>query len=141
MTRSHKDSVDNMTSDTKKKLKEKYLSDMKKSQDKFQQFLGPQNLINTAPYKLAYTVAKHKMPFSACEAFVEFAKAADPDSSVFQKMAASRQTITRKIVEVHQKIIQADVVSGVKRSLFRSFIIDESMDKKLKEQLGIYMCM
>ena len=139
MTRAHKDSVDNMTLDTKKKLKEKYLSDMKKGQDQVQQFLGPQSLIQTAPYKLAYTIAKHKMPFSACDAFLEFAKAADPDNAVFQKMSASRQTITRKAVEVHQKIIQADVVDGVKKSLYWSYIIDESMDKKLKEQLGIYV--
>lgn len=136
MLRNHKDAVEKMTIDTKKKLKEKYITDMKKGQEQVQQFLGPQNLIQTAPYKLAYTIAKHKMPFSSCDAFLEFAKAADPESVVFQKMAASRQTVTRKAVEVHQKIIQTDVVSGLKRALFWSYIIDESMDKKLKEQLG-----
>ena len=66
-TRVYTDSFDSMTLDTKKKLKEKYLSDMKKEQDQIQQFLGPQNLIQTAPYKLAYTIAKK--PFSSCDLF------------------------------------------------------------------------
>ena len=103
MIRAHKDSVDSMTLDAKKKLKEKYLSDMKKGQDQVQQFLGPQDMITTAPYKLAYTIAKHKMPFSSCDAFIEFAKAADPDSVVFQKMASSRQTVTRRSVVIHRR--------------------------------------
>ena len=103
MIRAHNDSVDSMTLDAKMKLKEKYLSDMKKGQDQVQQFLGPQDMIATAPYKLAYTIAKHKMPFSSCDAFIEFAKAADPDSVVFQKMASSRQTITRRSVVIHRR--------------------------------------
>ena len=113
MMRGHKDSVDSVTLDAKKKLKEKYHSDMKKGRDRVQQFLGPQDLIKTAPYKLAYTITKHKMPFSSCDAFIEYAKAADPDSVVFQKMASSRQTITRKSVDIQQKMIRADVVSDV----------------------------
>ena len=36
-------------------------------------------------------------------------------------------------------VIQADVVSGLKKALFWSYIINGSLDKKLKEQLGIYV--
>ena len=103
MIRAHKDSVDSMTLDAKKKLKEKYLSDLKKGRDRVQQFLGPHDLIKTSPCKLAYTIAKHKMPFSSCDAFIEFAKAANQDSVVFQKMASSRQTITRRSVDIHRR--------------------------------------
>ena len=103
MIRAHKDSVDSMTLDAKKKLKEKYLSDVKTGQYQVQQFLGPHDLIKTSPYKLAYTIAKHKMHFSSCGAFIEFAKAAYPDSVVFQKMASSRQTITRRSVDIHRR--------------------------------------
>ena len=60
---------------------------MKKGQDQVHQFLGPQDLIKSTPYKLAYTIAKQKMPFSSSDAFIEFVKAADPDSVVFKKMA------------------------------------------------------
>lgn len=59
-----------------------------------------------APYKLAFTLAKNELPFSACEAFVSFAKAADPESLVFKHMASSRTTIA---VELHQKVLQPEL--------------------------------
>ena len=52
--------------------------------------------MNWCPYKLAFVLAKHKLPFSTCEAFSEFARSADPSSSVFSQMACSRGTITNK---------------------------------------------
>ena len=79
------------------------------------------------------------MPFSSCDSFIKFVKAAEPDSVVFQKMASSRQTITRKLVDMHQKMNQADVVSSVMKALFLPYIIDEIIGRKLKKQLGIYI--
>ena len=58
--------------------------------------ITPNEMRKMALYKLALTLAKHKMPFSACEAFITFAKAADPDSIVFKNMAGSRNTIATK---------------------------------------------
>ena len=58
--------------------------------------LQPNELVKLAPYKLAFVLAKHKLPFSTCEAFSEFARSADPNSSVFSQMACSRGTITKK---------------------------------------------
>ena len=60
----------------------------------------PSQLRVIAPYKLAFTIANHKMPFSSCEAFTAFARAADPESVVFKDMAGSRNTIATKTVEM-----------------------------------------
>ena len=58
--------------------------------------LQPNELVKLAPYKLAFVIAKHKLPFSTCEAFSEFARSADPSSCVFSQMACSSGTITKK---------------------------------------------
>ena len=55
----------------------------------------PDKLTILAPYKLAFILGKHEMPFSSCSAFLEFARFADPNSVVFSRMPAGRHTITR----------------------------------------------
>ena len=55
-----------------------------KSQIK-QSALNSDELTILAPYKLAFVLGKHKMPFSSCSAFLEFARFADPNSVVFQE--------------------------------------------------------
>jgi hypothetical protein len=62
---------------------------------------------------LAFTLAKHKMPFSACDAFTSFAKAADPDLVWFKNVVGSRNTITCKIYE---KIIRPELTAMVSSS-------------------------
>ena len=43
--------------------------------------LKPDELVKLAPYKLAFVIAKSKIPFSSCHAFVEFAKLLIPTLS------------------------------------------------------------
>ena len=57
--------------------------------------LEPDKLVKLAPYKLAFVLGKHKLPYSCCESFIEFARAADPTSSVFKMMAGSGDTIMK----------------------------------------------
>ena len=40
--------------------------------------LEPDKLVKLAPYKLVFVLGKHKLPYSCCESFIEFARAADP---------------------------------------------------------------
>ena len=49
--------------------------------------LQPDQLSKLAPYKLAFVIGKHKMPFYTCYAFLEFSRSADPNSPVFSRMA------------------------------------------------------
>ena len=56
--------------------------------------MEPDKLVKLAPYKLAFVLGKHKLPYSCCESFIEFARAADPTSLVFKRMAGSGDTIT-----------------------------------------------
>ena len=58
--------------------------------------LEPDKLVKLAPYKLAFVLGKHKLPYSCCESFIEFARAADPSSSVFKLMAGSRDVHCNK---------------------------------------------
>ena len=74
------------------------------------------------------------MPFSSCDAFLEFARIADPNSFVFKNMARSRDTVTKRLQEIHQKLLRPKVVEEVKYSPFWSIIADESTDSATKEQ-------
>ena len=65
-----------------------------KQQATMVQAMEPNELVKLAPYKLAFVINKHKMSFSSCSAFVEFATSADPKSPVFSRMASSRDTVT-----------------------------------------------
>ena len=55
---------------------------MKKQQQSLQEYTDASSLKVTASYKLAFTLAKYKLPLSSCDAMLEFAKAADPNSAV-----------------------------------------------------------
>ena len=101
--------------------------------------LQPTQLVKLAPYKLAFVLAKHKLPFSTCEAFSEFARSADPSSSVFSQMACSRGTITKKTQELHKVVLKPLVVQNVNNSPYWSLIADESCDSATQEQLGLYV--
>ena len=58
--------------------------------------LRPDQLSKLAPYKLAFVIGTHKMPFSTCDAFLEFYRSADPNSPVISRMAGSRDTVTKE---------------------------------------------
>ena len=72
--------------------------------------LKPNELVKLAPYKLAFVLGKHKLPFSTCETFTEFACSAGPSSCVFSQMACNRGTITKKTQELHQVVLKPLVV-------------------------------
>lgn len=94
--------------------------------------------VKLASYKLAFVVAKHKKPLADCEHYVEFAKAADPDSQVFKQMACSRTTITRRLVEIHQ-FLKKELREDVCQALFWSYMLDESTDKAVAEEVIVYV--
>ena len=75
--------------------------------------LEPDKLVKLALYKLAFALGKHKLPYSCCESFIEFARAADPISSVFKLMAGSRDTVTRCSREMHQSILKPNTIHAI----------------------------
>ena len=89
--------------------------------------LKPNELVKLAPYKPAFVLAKHKLPFSTCEAFSEFARSADPSSSAFFQMACSRGTITKKIQEIHKVVLRSLVVQNVTNSPYWSLVMSHVM--------------
>ena len=93
----------------------------------------PNDMVKLAPYKLAFVISKQKMPFSSCEAFMEFARSADPASTVFSRMPCSRDTVTKRTQEIHQKVLKPTLLP------FWTLIGDESTDTATHEQLGLYV--
>ena len=112
----------------KRQLLQVFEGTIKNQQALMTSALQPTLLVKLAPYKLAFVLAKHKLPFSTCEAFSEFARSADPNSSVFSQMACSRGTITKKTQELHKVILKPLVVQNVNNSPYWSLIVDESCD-------------
>jgi len=136
--RRHKESL--KFSEHKRTFLTKKFEDERKEQQKFMaKALLPDQVVSLAPYKLAYTIAKYKMPFNKCEPMVEFAKCADPQSKVFSRMACSRKTITTKAVELHEKVLKSELKKGIEESPFWSLMIDESTDSATQEQMAMYV--
>ena len=76
--------------------------------------LEPDKLLKLAPYKLAFVLGKDKLPYSCCESFIEFARAADPASPVFKLMAGSRDTTVRRHPrEMHQSILKPNTIHAI----------------------------
>ena len=99
--------------------------------------LRSEDLVILAPFKLAFVIGKHKMPFSSCKSFPEFAKCADPNSVIFSRMPASRVTIMKRTQQLHQKVLKPSVVHGVKKMPYWALIADESLDSATQEQLSL----
>ena len=116
-----------------------YESQMKNQQAILQSALNSDELTILAPYKLALVLGKHKMPFSSCSAFLEFARCADPKSVVFSRMPAGRDTITRRTQDLHQRVLKPTVVQGVMKSPCWCLIADESTDSSTHEQLSLFV--
>ena len=98
----------------------KYEADLKHQKGQIEQFVDPQRKAKLASYKLAFVVGRHKKPLSDCEHYVEFAKAADPDSEVFKQMVCSRTSITRRIIDIHN-FLKKELRDDICRALFWSY--------------------
>ena len=97
------------------------------------------NPLKLAPYKLAFIITSTKCKFNSSTAFVEFATLADPNSAVFSQMPSSRETVTRRTRDIHQKVLKPDLINQLKNACFWSIIVDESTDTATKEQMCIYV--
>ena len=100
--------------------------------------MTPNELRVVAPYKLAFTIAKYKMPFSSSEVFTAFARAGDPENVVFKDMARSRNTIAIKTVEYYQKLLRPELTEIIGDSPYWSLKADNSTDCSVYEQCGVY---
>ena len=56
----------------------------------------PNDMVKLAPYKLAFVISKHKMPFTSCDEFMEFSRSVDPASTVLNRMPCSGVTISKR---------------------------------------------
>lgn len=101
--------------------------------------LEPEIMVKLAPYKLAFVLGKHKLSFSSCESFLEFARAADPSSIIFKRMAGSRDTVTKRSQEIQRSVLMPNIVRAVNESPCWSMMVDESIDSSTMEQLGVYV--
>ena len=88
----------------------------------------PNDMVKFSPYKLAFVISKHKMPFTSGEAFMEFARSADPASTILNRMPCSRDTITKRTQEIHQNVLKPALLKRVRDSPFWTLIADESTD-------------
>ena len=122
----------------KQRLVSSFQKSLAKQQLVLRKATTPNEMRKMALYKLALTLAKHKMPFSACEAFITFAKAADPYSIVFKNMAGSRNTIATKTVELYENILRPELTEKITNSPYWSLMADDSTDSAVQEQCGVY---
>ena len=70
---------------------------------------------------------------------VEFAVATDPKSDVFRSITGSRRTVTRRTMDLHQKVLVPEVFKGVNNSHFWSLMVDDSTDTGTHEQMILYV--
>lgn len=137
---SHKHPTTSSFSQEKRKRLLNLYENQKKSQHAIlQSAFTSDELTVLAPYKLAFLLGKHKMPFSSCSVFVNFAKCADPKSVVFQRMPASRDTITKRTQDIYRQVLKPAVIQGVNSSPYWSLIADESTDTSTQEQLSLFV--
>ena len=111
----------------------------RRQQESLHQYNDPSSLKVTASYKLAFTLAKYKMPLSYCDAMIEFAVATDPKSDVFRSITGSRRTVTRRTMDLHQKVLVPEVLEGVNDSHFWSLMVDDSTDTGTHKQMILYV--
>ena len=131
-----------------------YESNILKQQATMKLSMEPNQLVKLLSYKLASIlnslgpiatfvansiINKHNMPFSSSTAFVEFATLADPNSVVFSQMPSSRETVTRRTQDIHQRVLRPDLIGQLKNAIFWSVIVDESTDTATKEQMYMYV--
>ena len=116
-----------------------YKSQVKKQQAVLQSALNSDELTILAPYKQAFVLGKHKLPFSSCSAFLEFARFADPNSVVFFKNACCSTHNYETHPRSASQLLKPAVVQGVKKSPYWSLIANESTDSSTHEQLSLFV--
>ena len=131
--------VKSLSTDKKQRLVKQFECMYAQQRNSLTRALRPDQLSKLAPYKLAFVIGKHKMPFSIFDAFLEFSRSADPNSSVFSKMAGSRDTVIKRTQEIHQAVLRPLLLEAVSGSPFWSVVVDKSTDCATMEQLGVYV--
>ena len=84
-----------------------------------------------ATYKLAWIICH---PLSAAEDFMEFARLADPDSSVFTAAPDSRHTTTKRMEDIADYILKAELLPSIHQSPHFCLMLDDSLDKATHKQ-------
>ena len=54
-------------------------------------------------------------------------------------MAKSRYSVTKKLVDIHEKIIVPNLTEQINDALYWAYMIDETTDSSVEEQLSIYV--
>ena len=116
-----------------------YEASILKQQATMKHSMEPNQLLKLAPYKPAFIINKHKMPFNSSTAFVKLVTLADPNSVVFSHVLSSRETVTRRTRDIHQKVLRPDLIDQLKNAIFWSIIVDDSTDTATKEQMHMYV--
>ena len=73
---------------------------LKQMQQSLAHTLVPSKLPLLASYKLGFTLAKQQKPLSLGESVVDWAASSDPESKIFKCMPNSRQTLTRRVIDI-----------------------------------------
>lgn len=111
---------------------------LKKINETLTSSLQPAALLGESTYKLGMTLVKHHKPVSFAEPMVNWAALCDPESRIFKNMPKSRQTISRRILDLSQ-YIESETLSGLHEAPAWSLLMDESMDSADHAQVVLYV--
>ena len=111
---------------------------LKKMNETLSSSLQPATLLNEATYKLGMTLVKHHKPVAFAEPMVNWAASCDPDSHIFKNMPKSRQTITRRILDLAH-FIEHETLSGLQGAQAWGLLMDESTDSADHAQAILYV--
>ena len=111
---------------------------LKKMNETLSSSLQPATLLNEATYKLGMTLVKHHKPVSFAEPMVNWAASCDPDSRIFKNLPKSRQTITRRIIDL-ANFIEHETISGLQGAQAWGLLMDESTDSADHAQAILYV--
>ena len=70
---------------------------------------------------------------------VEFAVTTDLNSYVFRSITASRHTVTKRRMDLNQKVLVLEVLKKVNNSHSLSLMVDDSTDTETHEQMILYI--
>ena len=65
---------------------------------------------------------------------MEFARLADPASQVFAAAPDSRRTIMRRVEDIANYLLRAELLPSAQQSPYFSLMLDDSLDKSTHEQ-------
>ena len=111
---------------------------LKKMNETLLSSLQPATLLNEATYQLRMTVVKHHKPVSYAEKMVNRAGSCDLDSCIFKIFPKSRQTNTRRIIDL-ANFIEHETISGLQGAQPWGLLMDESTDSADHAQAILYV--